>query len=419
MSDTQNVPAIKKALQALEQFKNKSMAFARKEDFEAVGQQFQPLVTIVTLMPADFTDMGRGNMYPGKSAVNRIGDATGVSFIEDAGGTTEIGNASTVKFVKQEGGYYQVEGKYEIVGRAQGTRLKPDGTPRPSSPSEYGFDVVGRTNAELVRDAQGDKKLTNELAARAKFLELQKFGRQKARTGAELGVIRELAGVPTGFKKEQINQNGPTDMLFSQIIENNQFRLAVLQEVLKTPDGRASVVQALFGQSREVFGPEGAPQIAADTKRQLTGGDGTPLGEEAAAAPAAEPPLETVAEVAAAHQEAAAAPASGITTRTFDPESGERLAPAGQPDLKGKAESFDDDIPWDTTEEMVTKLQRCLKIKNLHPHAVHEINALLDPKRPAKPTEKDLQGIINRTTKWLKAKGIALPWEGELPGLSS
>ncbi len=263
-STTQNVPAIQKAINALAGFKNKGMTFARREDLENVSQQYQPLVTIVEFQAGDFTRLGSDkSYYPSKGATNRIGDAAGVSFIEGVGGTREEGNATAYKVVEHKNGnkpsYFQIEGHYRIIGTAQGERLKPDGTPRRSSVCEYGFDVVQRTNEAILNDLGYETPtLTTEIACRKKFLELQKFGVQKARTGAELAVIRELVGMNTGFEKKDVEKG--CQMLFSQVIENNTFKIQVLAEVMKTPDGRAAVTQALFGATRSVFGPGAVPE---------------------------------------------------------------------------------------------------------------------------------------------------------------
>jgi hypothetical protein len=392
MEKTENVPAIQKAVATLTNFKNKGMTFARREDLESVSQQFQPLVTIVEFQGQDFTDVGMGNMYPGKSATNRIGDAAGVSFIEGVGGTREEGSMSSLKVVKTEGGYFQVEGHYIVIGSAQGERLKPDGTPRRSSVCEYGFDVVNRTNLDIVNDqkkAANERKLESELACRGQLLTNQKFAVQRARTGAELAVIRELVGMPTAFKKGQVAEG--CQMLFSQVIENNTFKVAVLAEVMKTPDGRAAVTQALFGQSRSVFGPGGPqPAISVEPVRQLTGGDGSEIEPEPA--PAAQPIPHTV-----------------------DPQTGEMLQPPPQAELSPSKDDFSDDIPWDSAEEVLGKLKRCLEIKKLHPHARFEIEKIL---KVEKPELKDLEALLARTVKWLTTAKIDIPWAGELPGLS-
>jgi hypothetical protein len=358
MNEIQNPPAVQKAIQTLTSFKNASMKFARQEDFENVSQQYQPVVSIVHFEPKDFVDVGMGNMYPGKSATNRIGDASGVSFLEGVGGTREEGSATAIKIVKQAGGYFQIEGKYIVIGSAQGERLKPDGTPRKSSVCEYGYDVVNRTNAEIVKDFQKDQneqKLTTEIACRQKFLEVQKFAVQRARTGAELGVIRELVGLPTAFKKGEV-ANG-CDMLFSQVIENNTFKVQVLAEIGRTPDGRAAIVQALFGATRSVFGPGAVP----------------------AGLPAAAETRQLEAQPAAAQESDPA-----LAQRKIDHETGEITEPASVEE--GQADLFQDDIPFpETTEEKIKRIREQI------------VDLLKDPGISEKNRDDGL--------KWLATKG--------------
>jgi hypothetical protein len=247
-----------KALAILEKNRGISLVFARREEIEAVSPQYEPIVTVLELSPADFTDVGMGNMYPGKSATNRISDAAGVSFLHNVGGTREVGSWSTVKAVKQAGGFFQAVGEYKIIGVAQGQRLKPDGTPRLSSVREYEFNVVDRANEDFLKDFQkgSQAKYTSEVAALKHLLELKKFATQRASTGAELAVIRELVGMPTAFKADQIGK----PLVFSQIVENSHFKVEIAREIMKTPDGRQAVVNALFGTAAALYGPQ--PQAA-------------------------------------------------------------------------------------------------------------------------------------------------------------
>ena len=263
-----------KALAILNQHVGKSLVFASREDVENVAPQFEPVVTVVTLSTDDFTDVGMGNMYPGKSATNRIADAAGVSFLPNVGGTREDGDFQAVKIVKQST-FYQACGEFKVIGAAQGQRLKPDGTPRFSSVREYEFNVIDRANEDFLKDAsKQDQKYTSEIAARKHLIDLKKFATQRASTGAQLAVIRELAGIPTTFKRDQITK----PMVFSQIIENNRFKLDIAKEIMKTPDGRQAVAAAIFGTSRALFGPQAAAPVQvqappAETVREAEGSD--------------------------------------------------------------------------------------------------------------------------------------------------
>jgi hypothetical protein len=255
-----------KALAILNHAAGNSLIFARREEIETVSPQFEPIVTVLELSPADFTDVGMGNMYPGKSATNRISDAAGVSFLHNVGGTREVGSWATVKAVKQPGGFWQAVGEYKVIGSAQGQRLKPDGTPRLSSVREYEFNVVDRANEDFLKDLSkgSDAKYTSEVAALKHLFELKKFATQRASTGAELAVVRELVGLPTAFKKDQIGK----PLVFSQIVENNRFKVEIVREIMKTPDGRQAVVNSLFGNTQALFGPQKAQ--AAITQAEVS-----------------------------------------------------------------------------------------------------------------------------------------------------
>jgi hypothetical protein len=273
----------------------KSLVFASREDVESVAPQFEPVVTVLQFELSDFVDVGMGNMYPSKSATNRIADATGVSFLPGAGGTRPEGDFKSVKIVDQ-GGFTQAYGEFKVIGSAQGQRLKPDGTPRFSSVREYEFNVIDRANRDFLKKPENYK---TEAQARAHLLELKQFATQRASTGAQLAVVRELAGIPTAFKRDQIGK----PMVFSQIIENNRFKLDIAKEIMKTPDGRQAVAAALFGTSQKLFGPQPvAPaQVQAppsEVVREAEGSDmavppddddDLPAGTAPAAAPATDP----------------------------------------------------------------------------------------------------------------------------------
>lgn len=246
-----------KALQIMDNRKKAgALVFARREEVEEISQQYEPVVTVLELDPSHFADVGMGNMYPMKSATNQIADAAGVSFTSNCG-TKEKGSWADVK-VTQEDGVFTVSGDYAIVGWAQGQRLKPDGKTRLSSVREYEFNVVDRANLDFISDAEkSDRKRYRGLAqARKHLLELKKFATQRASTGAQLAVIRELAGVPTAFKKDQIDK----PMLFSQIIESNKYKVDMARELMQSSDGRQAVANSLFGTTQNLYGG-GSAQI--------------------------------------------------------------------------------------------------------------------------------------------------------------
>ena len=255
-----------KALQIMEQRKKSgALVFARREEVEEISQQYEPVVTVLELDPSHFADVGQGNMYPMKSATNQIADAAGVSFTTNCG-TKEKGSWAGVK-VRDEGGLFSVEGDYAVIGWAQGQRLKPDGKTRLSSVREYEFNVVDRANMDFLSDADKQQPRYRTIAqARKHLLELKKFATQRASTGAQLAVIRELAGVPTAFKKGEVGK----PMLFSQIIESNQYKVDMARELMQTSDGRQAVAGALFGNAQALYGDQAPQQIADGEPRDVS-----------------------------------------------------------------------------------------------------------------------------------------------------
>lgn len=246
-----------KALSVINQYAGgKALVYARKEEIEAVSDQYESIVTVLELTPEDFTEMGGGNFYPGKSATNRIGDAAGVAFTENCG-TREEGSLDAVR-IEAVDGILQAVGSFSVIGWAQGYRLKPDGSRRTSSVNEYAFNIVDRCNLDILGDRDGKYKTVATI--RKHLLELKKFAAQRASTGAELRVIRELVGMPTAFKKHQIGK----PLVFAQTVESTKFKVGVAREIMKTPDGRQAVVNALFGTTTALYGGGNHRQVPTD-----------------------------------------------------------------------------------------------------------------------------------------------------------
>jgi hypothetical protein len=120
-----------------------------------------------------------------------------------------------------------------FVGYAQGRARLPDGSWRNSTKAEYEFDPVLRAKTE----GKGDREA----------LEYMKFGRQRASTGARLGVIRQLVGIPVTFSQEDISR----PLVFSRIVQNTDY-------ILGTKEGRVMAVAAAIGITGQLYGAQPA-----------------------------------------------------------------------------------------------------------------------------------------------------------------
>jgi hypothetical protein len=239
--------------------KSGAMVYARDEEIQEIHQQYETLITQVNFTKDDFQHVGGNKYYPLKHAQNKIAEACGVSYTDNCG-TKERGKFSDLIIVK-EGTLFIVRGDYSVIGWAQGTRIKPDGQLRTSSICEYEFSVSDRCNLDFV----GKFPPTTIEAARKKLLEVKKFATRRADTGAKLAVIRELAWIPTGFEKEDTLR----PMVFSQVIENSDYKHRLLGSLMSTTDGRQSVAQAMLGTKQSLFGP-GSKEEAKEEIPQLT-----------------------------------------------------------------------------------------------------------------------------------------------------
>jgi len=187
-------------------------------------KMFIAQVTVLHATPNDFHDYPiNGKMMPKGYHVDRIGEAAGVEFIPEHCGTRK-------------------EGENVWVGFAQGKRRMGDGTYRSSSKQDYEFDVDTRAEEDFLNDKKG--KYKTETDKRKHFLELKKFARQRASSGARLRVIRELVGIPIAFGKEDFQRA----MLVSRIAVNTD-------EMLGDPEMRQAAIDHAVGAQGKLFGP--------------------------------------------------------------------------------------------------------------------------------------------------------------------
>ena len=227
--ENKNLPAAtinhsQKALEMVQKHvSNKDLVFVSEEDL-LTQTMFLPQVVVIHSTQDDFHNVS-GNYMPKGYQTDRIGEAAGVAFTENCGTRT-----------------VEVDGHTVYVGFAQGKKRLPDGTWRPSSVCEYEFDPIKRAEEDFLKDTKGNYKTEN--AKKLHILGLQKFGRQRASTGARLRVIRELTGMPISFKFDQLQRA----MVFSRVAVNTDM-------FLSDPEMRNAAIKVALGAGKEIYGP--------------------------------------------------------------------------------------------------------------------------------------------------------------------
>jgi len=236
--DNKNLPAAtvnhsKLALDLVQNYKkNQDLVFVAEEDLRT-QTMFLPEVVIIRSTPDDFHNIS-GKFMPKGYQTDRIGEAAGIAFTENCGTRAE-----------------EVDGETSFVGFAQGKKRMPDGTWRISSVCEYEFNPVKRAEEDFLRDTKD--KYKTEKDRKLAILNYQKFGRQRASTGARLRVVRELTGMPIAFKPEQIKRA----MVFCRIAVNTDL-------ILADPEMREAAVKVALGAGKEIYGPSPERKALSD-----------------------------------------------------------------------------------------------------------------------------------------------------------
>jgi hypothetical protein len=215
-----------------------ALVFANIENMETKIDLYQTEVTEINFVNSDFHTIN-GKVMPSKSATDRIGEASGIQFIQSACRVTAETRDDP-----------QCGKRTVYRGEAQGKVRMPDGSWRISTVDEYEFDPVLR--AMLDKNVTELNEKTKTIVGRT-VLEYTKVARQRAATGARLRVIRQLTGMPPAFEKTDAEK----PFVFTRVVQNTSY-------ILQTPEGRAMAtaqaigfdVSALFG-GRKVF-PETA-----------------------------------------------------------------------------------------------------------------------------------------------------------------
>jgi len=232
-----NLPAIQDQIDAVQRHKqNQDLVFVTEDDL-GKHTMFMPEIVVVHATPEDFHNIS-GKMMPKRHYVDRCAEASGVTFLEQNCGTrTE-----------------KVDGHEVYVGYAQAKKRMPDGTWRTSSVAEYEFDPKKRADEDILRDTKG--KYNTEKDKKLLLLTYQKFGRQRANTGARARAIRELTGMPTAFEQRDIQKA----MVFYRIAVNTD-------ELLASPQGQRAALGLVTGAVKDIYGPTAAPPDDDESRR--------------------------------------------------------------------------------------------------------------------------------------------------------
>jgi hypothetical protein len=223
-----------------------ALVFANIENMETKVDLYRTEVTELALTETDFHVINK-KLMPNKAATDRIGEASGVQFIQAACRVTAENRDDPLC------------GKRTVYrAEAQGKVRMPDGSWRTSTIDEYEFDPVLR--AMLDKNVTELNEQTKKIVGRA-ILEYTKVAVQRAATGARLRVIRQLTGMPAVFEKA----DAAKPFIFTRVVQNTDY-------ILKTPEGRAmATAQALGWDAAALFGSK-KPTLAAseDTEEFYT-----------------------------------------------------------------------------------------------------------------------------------------------------
>lgn len=245
--ENKNLPA-KKALELIESHEAaQDLVFVRPEDLKTQSM-FLPEVVVIKSTIDDYHDLKTGQYMPKGHQTDRIGEAAGIAFLDKNCGTrTELVDSNTA-----------------YVGFAQAKKRMPDGTWRTSSICEYEFNPVMRAEEDILKDTKG--KYKTEKDKKLAVLNYKKFGRQRASTGARLRVIRELTGMQTSFKRDQLQKS----MVFCRIAINTDLLLA-------DPKTREVALEAALGVTKQIYGPLKEEQkVLSDSYTVVENGDEIP-----------------------------------------------------------------------------------------------------------------------------------------------
>ena len=256
-----HVPALGPEQIDLRQYQpEKYQVLARQEDLAAVAPILRAEVAIVKIDPRPVSEGGEthnigGQIVPARSALDKVGDAAGVSF-----------DAKLCRTWK--------EGPRLWLGRAVGRRRNPDSSWRTVS-ADYEWDVDVReaeARARLETQVRNGKLKAHEVEPRlaAEVIQMMKFGRARADTGARLRVIRILTGMKGAFARGELQR----PFVLARFTVNTE-------AIMEDPEMRRALIEQTLGAAGDVYGPreprnvtpapEQLPDAAAGEPQHLDG----------------------------------------------------------------------------------------------------------------------------------------------------
>jgi len=180
-------------------------------------EEFEPVVTEIKIdIKKDFSDIGNGNYMPKPELMYKIAEAAGISggdksLYEPIIEEIDI-NPMLCKSIEDEPLFRKMTVGYRVTKYA--TRIQEDGTPLRSSPCTCAFHVWNRClelweKEEVYTEGYTKKgkypnKYDSKFKRKSHFASEMKFAQAKAETKSYLKAIRELAGLMTGYRQEDL-----------------------------------------------------------------------------------------------------------------------------------------------------------------------------------------------------------------------
>lgn len=235
---------------------------------DELPDQYEIVVSEVKFdIAKDFSDVGNGNYMPAPDLCYKIAEAKGIKGLN--GDTTpiyedvdisEMTMADVPVFQKMLVGYRCSK---------QSTVTEEDGTERPSSLCSIDYNVWNRVTGmwadeEKYTEGYSKKgkyppKYDTKWKRKSHFKSELKFAMQKAETKAHVKTIRELAGLMTGYRTEDLKTG---HMIFAKVRRSRKILQAESAANLqRIASGRADSepIDLLFGSEPEAL-PPAAPE---------------------------------------------------------------------------------------------------------------------------------------------------------------